>query len=654
MRRDLKEQVYDWLVNRKPEIAKRYQAYAENLSGVGRLKAWLYLLGLNICFSLPGKHRRKNRDNEEYKKLYLKGSESSLSYRENPVDFARRLAVYDVVCFDVFDTLILRPFSRPEDLFSFVGNELGYLNFRKIRKKIEHQARRKKMAERGNSEVTFAEIWSEMERETGIPAQKGMKAEWDCERRYCFANPYMLEVVRALRDEGVKMSIVSDMYLGEDRIRSLLEHCGYGKFETYFVSCDYGKSKNDGNLYETVRNVYGNSARIIQVGDNIFSDINQAQKYGFDAEYYKNVNDAGRQWRTEEMSEITGTVYRGVVNSWIHNGLKLYSQSYEFGFIYGGIFCMGYCRWIHDYVKNNGIEKILFLSRDGYILNRLYQFLYPGDREKCEYVYWSRRAAVKMASGYFRYDYFRRFLFHKVNQGYTLEKIFSDRVSGGKYKATSELGKEAAHSIQKYLESNWEQTEAHYKNQTEGAGIYYKAILKGCTKAVAVDSGWAGSGAVSLNYLVNQVWGIDCEITGMLAGTNSACSQEPGASEGMLYCGKLKSYVFSQNHNRNIWKSHNPNRGDNVVVELLLSAEEGSLRGFTSEGMPEFLNPDETADIKEIHKGIMDYASWYVKCMGNITDISGSDAFAPLLLVMKNREWFQKIRGNDRIQMNLD
>lgn len=56
---------------------------------------------------------------------------------------------YDVLSFDVFDTLILRPFAEPSDLFILVGEELGIMDFCEIRKKAEEDARRKSEFLRG-------------------------------------------------------------------------------------------------------------------------------------------------------------------------------------------------------------------------------------------------------------------------------------------------------------------------------------------------------------------------------------------------------------------------------------------------------------------------------------------------------------------------
>ena len=77
------------------------------------------------------------------KKILKDVSESSKSQRETPEELAKRLAQYDVISFDVFDTLILRPFSLPTDLFFIIGDRLGYPDFERIRRKMEEAARKK-------------------------------------------------------------------------------------------------------------------------------------------------------------------------------------------------------------------------------------------------------------------------------------------------------------------------------------------------------------------------------------------------------------------------------------------------------------------------------------------------------------------------------
>jgi len=78
------------------------------------------------------------------------------------------------------------------------------------------------------------------------------------------------------------------------------------------------------------------------------------------------LDDVSFEVKQGDMSAITGSLYRGIVNAHIHNSLKVYSQEYELSYIYGGLFVLGYCRWIHEYVRTHQIDKILFLARDDY------------------------------------------------------------------------------------------------------------------------------------------------------------------------------------------------------------------------------------------------------------------------------------------------
>ena len=118
----MKQWIYRVLVNRVPGIRDRYLHFRQQHGK--RWAALLYLLWLNIqyylffCRSL-GKPQRFPMYEE--KNLYSEGSESSLSARESPEAIAAKLAAYDVVSFDVFDTLLFRPFSHPTDVFLVVG-----------------------------------------------------------------------------------------------------------------------------------------------------------------------------------------------------------------------------------------------------------------------------------------------------------------------------------------------------------------------------------------------------------------------------------------------------------------------------------------------------------------------------------------------------
>lgn len=661
---NLKLTTYNLLVNRIPGIQQRYKKKRNHVHGIGRVGAWIYLLGLNVSYYIF--HNRKLQSVEKYpyyeeKELYTEASESSISKLEEPETFAEKLAECDVISFDVFDTLVLRPFSAPTDLFFLLGEKLGYLDFENIRKEMEWKTRQKKYKKEKHYEVTLKEIYETLEEEAGIPAVV-QDQEVALEEAFCFANPYMRQVVEELQKREKHLIITSDMYLNEEQIKRILKSCGYKEFDAVYVSCEYGKSKNEGTLFAEVKKQEGEEKTFIHVGDNYISDVKNPKEYGISTCHYVNVNAVGMPYRAEDMSAIIGSAYRGLVNAHIHNGLEEYNNPYEFGYIYGGLFVLGYCHFIHQQAEQKQLEKILFLARDGYILKKVYKLLYPQEADRLEYVYWSRLAATKMTSDYFKYDYFRRFLYHKVNQKYSIEEILdsmelSDMIESLceelKIESKTELTDKNVEKVKRYLILHWNEVSQHYEEQRIAGKRYFEEILEGVEKAAAVDIGWAGSGAVTLDYLINQVWKLNCEITGIVAGTNTCHNVEMNASEPQLQSEKLVSYLYSQRENRDLWKFHNPDKEHNLYWEMLLDAPHGSLRGFylDEKGEPccRFKEYQKQQAVEEIQRGILEFVQDYQKHFGKyeiFQSISGRDAYAPMLIALqsKNKKKLESMR----------
>ncbi|HIW73097.1 MAG TPA: hypothetical protein H9684_02125 [Firmicutes bacterium] len=667
----MKERLRRLLVDRVPGIRDRYEARRRADPAMGRPAAALVLLWLNIQYYLlfrRGLGRPLHPPMYEETPLYADGSESSLSRRESPEDFAARLAACGAVSFDVFDTLLFRPFSDPADLFYLVGMTLRYPDFRRIRIAAEEQARERKAREKGTREVTLEEIWAEMETETGIPREDGLRAEWEWEKRCCYPNPYMLRVFAALRRRGVPVFALSDMYLGEARVGELLENAGFTGFAGLLVSCGHGCSKADGGLYplllRSMPDPAGSGGGPAHVGDNAHADGVQAEKHGLRAFPYPNVQRAGDRFRPHDLSAVTGSIYRGLVNARLHSGLTVCSRDYEYGFLCGGLFAAGYCRFIHDYAASRGVDRLLFLSRDGALLREVYCRLYPDEAARTAYAYWSRLAAVKLTAGYYRQEYFRRFLFHKAGQGFSLRRVLEGmelpsllgplcRAAG--LRAEDELTNKNAGKVKSYLLDAWDEVLEAYRPQREAGAAYYRRVLAGSRSAAAVDIGWAGSGAVMLDCAVNRLWGIGCPLTGVVAGTNAARSPEPDAAVPFFLGGRLVSYLYSEQENRDLWKLHDPARGHNLYWELLLGAPEGSLVGFYPDDNGEPVcrfrpPPAHAARIREIHRGALDFVELLMRTeerLGLLLPISGRDAYAPMIPLEsgRNRRFMEDWEG---------
>lgn len=656
----MRTRLYRLLVNRHTGIAQRYHRVHDGRKGTGRLLSYVYLLWLNFAYYvLFCRWLGETLEAVAYeeKRLPLDESESEAARREPPERLAEKLSGYDVISFDLFDTLVFRPFSEPTDLFFVVGQKLGYMDFKRIRMEAEQQARLEKCKRCDSFEVTLEEIWAQMERMTGIDADYGMQLEEETEIALCYANPYMEKVFHILKEAGKRIVITSDMYLTSDILGRILKKCGYEGYEKIFVSCEEQMCKGDGKLFDRVRQSCGRGSatgmRFAHVGDNPGSDVRMAARHGFQAFYYPNVNRNALLYRAYDLSPIIGGAYRGIVNNRIYCGTTVYNRNQEYGYIYGGLFIMGYCCFIHEYCRAHAVDKLLFIARDGEVLRQAYELLFPG--EKTEYVYLSRLSAAKLTAGYFKYDYLRKLVRHKVGQGYSLQSILHDMEldmltaaleDAQELSPRDRLDASNADRFIAFLNKNWEKVLAAYKEQRDAAGAWYRECIGDAKSAAAVDIGWAGSGALALRTLFEKEWNVPCKLTGIVAGTNTVHNAEPDMSETMLLDGTLVSYLYSAAENRDLWKKHDPSNMYNIYFELLTSSETPSFLGFyfDENGRTElrFQKPEGNPEgIRDIRQGILDFIRDYkahFAAYPYLFRISGRDAYAPMLRAMRHRE----------------
>ncbi len=696
----MRQKIYNFLVNRQNGIRIRYHKLHDNSTGIVKLLSWAYLLWLNFAFYVLQFRflgREPKAEIYEKKRLNFNVSETEEYHNTYPnlsVDeYVNACEPYDVISFDIFDTLIFRPMALPTDMFFLVGERLGISDYKNIRIWAEMDARMKCKEKYNHTEINLLDIYENLEGNVGLDYREGMDVENEIELSLCFANPFMKQVWDRLQEMDKTIVITSDMYLPFSTIMKILHNNEYEGYKKLYLSNEYSKCKADGSLFKELINDNPNLS-IIHIGDNVNSDIKMAKKSGIKAILYPNVNHNISMYRSEDMSYIIGSAYRSVVSNHLYNGLNTYTMEYEYGFIYGGLFVLGYCHFIHEYCKNNDIDKLLFLSRDGDILMKAYLSIYPDEEDKCRYAYWSRKCATKLMATLDKHDYFRRFIYHKINQKYTISKVLKSMELEGlidkldewpainekwnrknlsdktlkkikfiDLKKEDELTDKNAHLLRRFIESKWEYVEKAYENQHIAAKKYYKDIVGNSSKIAAIDIGWAGSGALSLSYLMEHKWDMPVELIGIIAGTNTIHNAEPEATEPFLQSGKLVSYLYSQSHNRDLLKKHDPGKDYNVFWELLLSSPTPQFVGFYDDGLRFGDYDDNLEGIKEVQQGILDFIREYMEHFGNpingrysyMYNISGRDAYAPMIVAASHNEKYLKtIENRFNLNVNVD
>lgn len=376
----LKQKVSDILINKKELIKRKYSAYTESDAGqrAGKVGKTAYLLKLNFGYYVL-------RDRSEEIKLpkgkcVLPLCESSIP-SVSATELARSLAEYDIISFDVFDTLIYRYLSKPADVFYFVGEKLGVADYRRIRTEAEALARKEKHSLSGTYEVNIEEIADKVCEATGLSRDEIISEELIAEKSFCYANPYMKKVWEELLKSSKKPMILSDMYLPEEYMRELLTACGYDVSESeIIVSCDILKSKAEGSVYRLLKEMKREAKSFAHIGDNEHSDIKNAQKHGITAFRCVNPDKKGNIYRTEEMTPLIRTVWAGLVNKKMYGNEEAYDKYFCFGYNCLGILLYGFCSFINGLSEKHGTDKISFCGEQKEIIKAVYDNLYKDNK----------------------------------------------------------------------------------------------------------------------------------------------------------------------------------------------------------------------------------------------------------------------------------
>ena len=607
-------------------------------------------------------HALKDRDgakllHPDRHRTVVFGSESALKRRPSPTQAAKMLADHDVISFDVFDTLLFRCVDDPTTLFHIVGAQLNVLDFPALRIAAEREARRGVPHGEVNLEQIYAQLalW-------GIDAQRGMRLEWELECACCHANAYLLDIVRMLAAQGKRLIAVSDMYLSAKQVAHLLEKSGYPPFAQVFVSCEHGANKASSELFAIVRRQCGEAHSYVHIGDHPHSDHLSPRRHGFSVLRYANVHTLGDPHRAHDLSVVTGSIYRGLVNAKLHGSDARFSMAFELGYVYGSLLAIGYCQYLQEQRRRLGLDQLLFLARDGDILRQVYALLYPQERADLIYVPWSRSAGIQLLAEAWKPDYFRRFLTHKCNQGLTLTQVFSAMGLEGllpllnqerSLDPGSELTAHEETQVRSFLLDHFDQILQCYERRRAGARHLLEPWLSSPGRVGVVDIGWTGSAAIALRALGEQ-WGWQKEIIGFLVGSDALRDHlQGGRTCGAHALGILHSYVFSSAQNRALWKQHDPTSGHNVLAELLFASPAPSLKCFsqTAEGATQLCwKPKEKHSERyaQIQQGIFSFTKDYLRLVPEVLRqrrIQGDDAYAPLCLLMDacNRPYLEEV-----------
>lgn len=338
---------------------------------------------------------------------------------------------YDVVSFDIFDTLICRNLYKPDDVFLlmepyFEKKVKSDISFRKIRIYSEEQARRKLNNYRPHFEdINIDEIYEEMKNiysldEEVIIFMKHLEISMEID--ICKKRKTAEELFALAKYLGKKIVLTSDMYLNKESISKILYKCEYMDYDLLLVSSEERKTKHTSNLFKVLINKCNvKPSRILHIGDNWNSDIQNSAKHGIDSCFFPkavevmenkingiSTNNCGflgydcakKIMNTKDIRDsfIYRTNIAIVANEYFDNpyisfneNSNLNADPYFIGYYVIGMHLLSIIEWIKS--CSSKYKEILFLSRDGYLPYKTIEELKKNNLIKLnsKYIYVSRK-----------------------------------------------------------------------------------------------------------------------------------------------------------------------------------------------------------------------------------------------------------------------
>lgn len=548
------------------------------------------------------------------------------------IEYAKILSVidrYDIISFDIYNTLLYRHVANDEDVFRVV-QDCFHRTFGKEKAHF-HQARLDAEAEAlnalGSESVSFDEIYRHFHDED---AEKLKSIEWELEQALTTVREEGRKLYQYCIEKHKRIIAISDMYYDGAYLKKLLLQHGY-RIDDVFSSSDFGVTKHSGKLYQEVfRRLGTEPKRILHIGDTLRSDFLMARKEGLHSILLakKELDDQF------ELPNRTEQVYLNAMYQFASNISQGSSFYKELGVCRFGPLLFGFCTWLHHKVKQLKINQIYFLSRDAYLVKQAYELLYPDAGEDLRYTYISRKAVrVPLLMHHHSFDGLKDWINHSnyisfrilisrlglqcsdvegaldldLDQEYAWDDFFSDKTVEENYKRIEsqvvENAKAEMHLIERYL----------IQEQFGG-------------DVALVDIGWDGTIQKSLNLLFKENH-IDCRLFGFYFGANQKVSHD------------CMGYLYDYHGDR-----HCDNREALVasygLFESMFLANHGSVKCYSEENntiVPmlepyEFLTEDgkelqELGMIKQIQNGALFFIREYSKCQYIRRDYLKSDYY---------------------------
>lgn len=300
------------------------------------------------------------------------------------------------VSFDVFDTLVVRPFLTAHGARDFlsmlVQEQFGIEGFGRLRTQAEMKARA-----RAGKDVDLQRIYATLQQDASLDAKvldAVMALELSTERRLLKQRCVLVEALSSFATDSRRTVVgVSDMYISQHDLRAVLPAAIDQALSRLYVSCDTGWRKDtDSGWHALIQAEHGDAKKWLHIGDNEHADVMQPLHAGMlfpvhvlRPSAYLDVIPSLRSLRpsADQCGNWAHELWLGLVVNhlaqWGDRQPELFAgpvrieRPESFGYVVLGPLITDYLIWLACTALQRRSRKILFLSREGYLLHTLYE-----------------------------------------------------------------------------------------------------------------------------------------------------------------------------------------------------------------------------------------------------------------------------------------
>lgn len=513
-------------------------------------------------------------------------------------ELLQKIEEYDVVSFDLFDTLVMRNTLFPTDVYEILEGRLkqqGVAIEGFAGKRLECE---KHLAKTGS--LTLTQIYQYMLKEysvKGVSAETLADMEWSVDLDLLVPRTEMCELASQIYRSGKEVYIVSDTYYTKEQLGYLLNKFDV-KVTDIFASCEFGTSKTQ-ELFGCLRECLGQRS-YLHVGDDSVADVECAERFGLAT--YKICSGAelleavGYMGMWESVETLADRIKLGMFVAKVFNSPFQFeteecrievSTAHDIGYVFAAPIITDFVIWFDKMVQKYQLINVWMGARDGYLLKKLYDYLKEG--EASTYFLTSRTAAIRAGMES------KEDICYVADMNFTgsLEKQLMVRFGI----ETEAVGKESILDFSEEILERSSMVRRNYQSYIEGLNIqdggiaFFDFVAKGTTQlylSKLIKQSLQGLYFLQLEEGYMKKYGLDIDAF-------------YSADE------KDKSTIFE----------------DYYILETILTSPEPSVNEFDADGKPIFAtetrHKEDLECVLEEQQGIYDY---FVTFMNLCPDVS--------------------------------